>query len=94
MGAIGVGGSKMKIHRAAIEKLFTANDLVLDAEEVFEIGQSLSSSRSIVVPNSCPDLLLELLIEGVLVAQAVIVVGSNAEHVIGVVSTHAQPSCA
>jgi hypothetical protein len=40
-GAIGVGGTKMKIHRAAIEKLFTANDLVLDAEEVFAIGQSL-----------------------------------------------------
>jgi hypothetical protein len=40
-GAIGVGGTKMKIHRAAIEKLFTANDLVLDAEEVFGIGQSL-----------------------------------------------------
>jgi hypothetical protein len=31
----------MKIHRAAIEKLFTANDLVLDAEEVFALGQQL-----------------------------------------------------
>ena len=41
-GAIGVGGTKMKIHRAALEKLFTANNLVLDAEEVFAIGQSLS----------------------------------------------------
>ena len=41
-GAIGVGGTKMKIHRAAIEKLFTANDLVLDAEEVFAIGQELA----------------------------------------------------
>ena len=40
-GAIGVGGTKMKIHRAAIQKLFTASDLVLDAEEVFQIGQSL-----------------------------------------------------
>jgi hypothetical protein len=40
-GAIGVGGTKMKIHRAAIERLFTKNDLVLDAEEVFEIGQQL-----------------------------------------------------
>ncbi len=26
-GAIGVGGTKMKIHRAAVQKLFTANDL-------------------------------------------------------------------
>jgi hypothetical protein len=40
-GAIGVGGAKMKIHRAAIERLFTANNLVLDAEEVFRIGQEL-----------------------------------------------------
>jgi len=42
-GAIGVGGTKMKIHRAAIQRLFTANNLVLDAEEVFQIGQALSS---------------------------------------------------
>jgi len=41
-GAIGVGGTKMKIHRAAIQKLFTANNLVLDAEQVFEIGRELS----------------------------------------------------
>ena len=40
-GAIGVGGTKMKIHRAAIQKLFTANNLVLDAEEVFQIGREL-----------------------------------------------------
>ncbi len=40
-GAIGVGGTKMKIHRAAIDRLFTANNLVLDAEEVFQIGQEL-----------------------------------------------------
>lgn len=38
-GAIGVGGTKMKIHRAAIQRLFTANNLVLDAEEVFQIGK-------------------------------------------------------
>ena len=31
-GAIGVGGLKMKTHRAAIESLFTSNDRVLDAE--------------------------------------------------------------
>jgi hypothetical protein len=41
-GAIGVGGTKMKIHRAALQKLFTANNLVLDAEEVFQIGQELA----------------------------------------------------
>jgi len=40
-GAIGVGGTKMKIHKAAIAKLFTANDLVLDAEEVYAIGREI-----------------------------------------------------
>lgn len=40
-GAIGVGGTKMKIHRAAIQRLFTANDQVLDAEEIFAIGKQL-----------------------------------------------------
>lgn len=40
-GAIGVGGLKMKIHRAAIATLFTRNDAILDAEEIFGIGQTL-----------------------------------------------------
>lgn len=40
-GALGVGGLKMKIHKAAIARLFSANDLVLDAEEIYRIGQSL-----------------------------------------------------
>jgi hypothetical protein len=40
-GAIGVGGKKMKIHKAAVAKLFTANDLVLDTNAIFEIGQKL-----------------------------------------------------
>ncbi len=40
-GAIGVGGLKMKIHLEAIRTLFTRNDLVLDAEEIFEIGRKL-----------------------------------------------------
>lgn len=44
-GAIGVGGTKMKIHRAAIQALFTANNLALDAEEVFAIGQQLEAGK-------------------------------------------------
>ena len=39
---LGVGGVKMKIHRAAIARLFESNDLVLDAEEVYEIAKKLS----------------------------------------------------
>ena len=37
-GAIGVGNTKMKVHRAAIAKLFTANNLVLDAEAIYELA--------------------------------------------------------
>ncbi len=40
-GALGVGGTKMKIHRKAIQELFTSNDKVLDAEQVLELGRSL-----------------------------------------------------
>jgi hypothetical protein len=40
-GALGIGAAKMKIHKAAIARLFTANDLVLDADEVYELGRSL-----------------------------------------------------
>ena len=44
-GAIGVGGMKMKLHKAAIAKLFTAKDLVFDAEQIYEIGRALTSER-------------------------------------------------
>jgi hypothetical protein len=37
-GAIGVGSAKMRIHKAALKRLFQANDQVLDAEEVYAIG--------------------------------------------------------
>lgn len=40
-GAIGVGGTKMKIHRAAIETLFTANDQILDTAAIYQIGRSI-----------------------------------------------------
>ncbi|MGC8639702.1 MAG: NAD(P)-dependent methylenetetrahydromethanopterin dehydrogenase [Isosphaeraceae bacterium] len=40
-GALGVGGTKMKIHKKAITRLFTASNLVLDAEEVLELGRAL-----------------------------------------------------
>jgi len=40
-GAIGVGGLKMKIHKAAIRKLFESNDQVLDTTAIFGIGAEL-----------------------------------------------------
>jgi methylenetetrahydrofolate/methylenetetrahydromethanopterin dehydrogenase (NADP+) len=41
-GAIGVGGTKMKLHKAAIRRLFESNDAVLDAEEIYalSVGQA------------------------------------------------------
>ncbi|MBH58304.1 MAG: bifunctional NADP-dependent methylenetetrahydromethanopterin dehydrogenase/methylenetetrahydrofolate dehydrogenase [Planctomycetaceae bacterium] len=43
-GAIGVGATKMKIHKAAIARLFQSNDQILDAEEIYEIGQELENA--------------------------------------------------
>ena len=40
-GAIGVGDLKMKIHKAAMARLFERNDQVLDAEEVYALGEGL-----------------------------------------------------
>ena len=40
-GAVGVGGLKMKTHRAAIKSLFEHNDRVLDAAEIYAIAKSI-----------------------------------------------------
>lgn len=40
-GAIGVGGLKMKTHRAAIQAMFERNDLVLDADEIYAIAKQI-----------------------------------------------------
>lgn len=38
-GALGIGGLKMKIHKTAVDHLFTRNDVFLDAQEVYSLGQ-------------------------------------------------------
>jgi hypothetical protein len=40
-GALGVGGLKMKIHKAALRQLFTARNHVLDVEQISAIGREL-----------------------------------------------------
>jgi hypothetical protein len=40
-GAIGVGETKMKIHKAAIARLFESNDQILDAEEAYSLAGAL-----------------------------------------------------
>jgi hypothetical protein len=37
-GALGVGGTKMKIHKAAIGQLFETNTAVLDVEEIYNLA--------------------------------------------------------
>jgi hypothetical protein len=45
-GAIGVGGSKMKIHKAALSRLFESNDQVLATEAIYKIGEELMPARN------------------------------------------------
>lgn len=40
-GAIGVGGLKMRTHKAAIKSLFEQNDRVLNASEIYAIAKSI-----------------------------------------------------
>ncbi|NOZ41542.1 MAG: bifunctional NADP-dependent methylenetetrahydromethanopterin dehydrogenase/methylenetetrahydrofolate dehydrogenase [Planctomycetes bacterium] len=44
-GALGVGGLKMKIHKAAIARLFQTNDVVLDADEIYVLGKEVASQQ-------------------------------------------------
>jgi threonine dehydrogenase-like Zn-dependent dehydrogenase len=44
-GAFGVGNFKTKLHKACVERLFTRNDLVLDAEAIAEIARELLATR-------------------------------------------------
>jgi methylenetetrahydrofolate/methylenetetrahydromethanopterin dehydrogenase (NADP+) len=41
-GALGVGGLKMKIHKACIARLFEKNDLILDAEAIADVATELA----------------------------------------------------
>jgi hypothetical protein len=44
-GALGVGGLKMKVHKACIARLFETNDAVLDAETIAEVAQGLAAPK-------------------------------------------------
>jgi len=45
-GAFGVGNFKTKLHKACVARLFTRNDLVLDAEAIADIARELISARA------------------------------------------------
>lgn len=40
-GALGVGGTKMKVHKAAIARLFESNDQILDTAAIYAIAETL-----------------------------------------------------
>jgi len=44
-GALGVGGLKMKIHKACIARLFDTNDAVLDAETIADVARDLAAAQ-------------------------------------------------
>jgi methylenetetrahydrofolate/methylenetetrahydromethanopterin dehydrogenase (NADP+) len=45
-GAFGVGNFKTKLHKACVARLFTRNDLVLDAEAIADIARELVAQKS------------------------------------------------
>jgi hypothetical protein len=44
-GAFGVGNFKTKLHKACVARLFTRNDLVLDAEAIADIARELGKQK-------------------------------------------------
>jgi methylenetetrahydrofolate/methylenetetrahydromethanopterin dehydrogenase (NADP+) len=44
-GAFGVGNFKTKLHKACVARLFTRNDLVLDAETIAEVARKLVAKQ-------------------------------------------------
>jgi methylenetetrahydrofolate/methylenetetrahydromethanopterin dehydrogenase (NADP+) len=41
LGALAIGGPKMKVHKACVRRLFESNDAVLDVDGVYEIAKEL-----------------------------------------------------
>ena len=41
LGALAVGGPKMKVHKACLRRLFESNDVILDAEGVYAVAKEL-----------------------------------------------------
>ena len=41
-GALGIGGLKLKLHRACVAQLFESNDRMLDAHEIYQLARTLA----------------------------------------------------
>jgi hypothetical protein len=44
-GAFGIGNFKTKLHKACVAKLFTKNDLVLDAEAIADVARTMVKQK-------------------------------------------------
>jgi hypothetical protein len=42
LGALAIGGPKMRVHKACVRRLFESNDAVLDVDGVYEIAKELA----------------------------------------------------
>ena len=40
--SLGIGGLKLKLHRACIGRLFQSSDQVLDAEEIYALAKTMT----------------------------------------------------
>ena len=49
-GAFGIGNFKTKLHKACVARLFTRNDLVLDAEAIADIARRAGQAKKVVAP--------------------------------------------
>ena len=41
LGALAIGGPKMKVHKACVRRLFETNEAILDVDGVYEIAKEL-----------------------------------------------------
>ena len=41
LGALAIGGPKMKVHKTCVRRLFESNEAVLDTDAVYEIAKEL-----------------------------------------------------
>ena len=41
LGALAIGGPKMKVHKACIRRLFETNEVILDIDGVYEVAKEL-----------------------------------------------------
>ena len=41
LGALAIGGPKMKVHKACVRRLFESNDAILDVDGVYDIAKEL-----------------------------------------------------